>query len=76
MRHGDTAWVVLGAGILAYELAAVPDELMSDAADRWMVRHPWLVRAVAFTVAAHVANTIPNTLDPLHWLFRAKRLIR
>lgn len=75
MRPGDKAWCVLGAGVAAYELLAVEDELLSEAADRWMLRHPWIVRGAAFIVAAHVCNALPDKCDPLHWLFRVKRLI-
>lgn len=76
LRPGDKAWIALGAGVLVYELAALPEELMSEAADRYMLTHPWLVRSAAFIVAAHVANFVPAQCDPLAWLFRAKFLLR
>lgn len=76
MRPGDRAWIALGVGVGAYEVIAVEGELMSEAADRYMERHPWMVRAVAFTLAAHVANCFPDRYDPLHWLFLAKQKFR
>ena len=72
--QGDRAWVILGCGVVAYELVAADEELLSEAADRWMVRHPWLVRAVAFLLAAHVANAIQPRYDPVHRLFVVTRL--
>ena len=36
MRASDRAWVVLAAGIVTYEVAAKPEELMSEAVDRYL----------------------------------------
>lgn len=73
MRAGAKAWLTLAAGIIVYELGAEQDELLSEAADRAMLRHPWIVRAVALMLACHVANISPQRLDPIHWLFSLKR---
>lgn len=73
MRPADKAWLTLAAGVAAYEVLAVDDELLSEAADRYMLAHPWITRAVAYTLAAHLCNQLPDTLDPLHWLFTLKR---
>lgn len=72
MRAGDRAWLALGAAIVVYELGAEQDELLSEAADRWMLTHPWLVRTAALVLACHVANISPQRLDPIHWLFTLK----
>lgn len=76
MRPADKAWLTLAAGVAAYEVAAGDGELLSEAADRYMLTHPWLTRAVAFSIALHLCNAIPSTFDPLHWLFTLKRRIR
>ena len=68
MRAGDRAWIVLGVGVCVYELAAADDELLSEAADRYMLHHPWIVRVVAFVLAAHVANALHPRVDPVHRL--------
>ncbi|MGB0877559.1 MAG: DUF7427 family protein [Mycobacterium sp.] len=73
MRAGDRAWLTLGVAIAAYEWRAVDGELLSEAADRWIARHPWLVRLAVFMVASHVANVSPQWCDPLHWAFRLRR---
>ena len=73
MRAGDKAWIGLGIGVGVYEVLARDGELMSEAADRYMLRHPWLVRVVAFLLAAHVCNLLPDRCDPLHLLFLAQR---
>ncbi|MGB0971284.1 MAG: DUF7427 family protein [Mycobacterium sp.] len=72
MRAGDRAWLTLAAGIIVYELSAEDGELLSESADRAMLRHPWIVRGAAFLLAAHVSNTIKPSCDPIHRLFALK----
>lgn len=69
MRPGDKAWLALAAHVVVYEFLADDGELLSEAADRYMLTHPWLTRAVALMVAGHVCNLIPSWADPLHLLF-------
>jgi hypothetical protein len=76
MRPSDRAWVALAGAVLVYEIAAGEDELLSNAADRWMLTHPWTTRLGVAAVALHLANAVPERLDPLHWLFSVKRLLR
>lgn len=68
MRSGDWAWCVVGAGVLAYDVAAKSDELLSQACDRYLVTHPVITRAAVLYVAAHLLNVVPNRFDPLHRL--------
>jgi hypothetical protein len=35
MRHSDRAWLALAAGVAAYDLIAIDDEQLSDAAHRY-----------------------------------------
>ncbi|MGQ9348972.1 DUF7427 family protein [Mycolicibacterium gilvum] len=76
MRPANRAWLVLAAGVIGYEIAAAPGELLSEAADDWMLSHPWLTRAVAFSLASHICNAIPDTCDPIHHLFVLKQRLR
>lgn len=73
MRPANRAWLVLAAGVIAYEVAAPPGELLSEAADDWMVSHPWLTRGVAFALAAHICNVTPERWDVIHQLFVLKQ---
>ncbi|WP_264923101.1 DUF7427 family protein [Mycobacteroides chelonae] len=68
MRAADRAWLRLGAEIAAYELTAPPGELLSEGVDRYLMRRPWLTRAVVLVVAAHLLNLLPESIDPLHQL--------
>lgn len=77
MTPADKAWVTLGAGILAYDMLAPPGETLSEGADRYMLRHRWLVRGVACALTGHVCNLVPARYDVIHLAFSAMRhLIR
>ena len=73
MRAGDRAWIALGVGVVAWEIWG--SELLSTAADRYMLHHPWLTRTVAFTLAAHCCNVIPDRYDPIHQGFAWKQRV-
>jgi hypothetical protein len=68
MRTSDRAWVVLAAAIVTYEVVAQPEELMSEAVDRYLESRPWLTRLAVVVVSAHLLNAIPLRFDPLHQL--------
>jgi hypothetical protein len=73
LRPGDKAWIVLGAGVLSYDVLCSDGDTMSEAADAYVLRHPWVTRFVAFSLAAHVCNLAKPELDPIHWLFVLSR---
>lgn len=66
MRTSDRAWIILASAIVTYEIVAQPDELMSEAVDRYLDTRPWLTRLIVAIVAAHLLNLIPSRFDPLH----------
>lgn len=74
MRPADRAWIALGAGVLAYDVLASPEQTLSEGADRYMLTHPWTTRVVAFAVAGHVCNLLPNRFDAVHLLFTGLRV--
>ena len=63
---GELAWALLGAGIIAYEIAAPEGQLLSEAVDRFLVSHPVTTRVVIIGLAAHLLNAIAPEYDPLH----------
>jgi hypothetical protein len=65
MRTADQAWLALGAGVVAYEVAAPPGELLSEGVDRYLTRRKWTTRVVVIGLAAHLLNLIPQRFDPL-----------
>lgn len=76
MKPSDRAWITLGVGVVGFDLACAEGDTMSEAADRYMLRHPWLVRAVAFGLAAHCCNLVKPAYDPLHLMFVGMRKLR
>jgi hypothetical protein len=75
LKPSDTAWITLGVGVITYDVLAGPGETMSEGADRYMLRHPWLVRGVAFALAAHVCNIVSPRYDVVHQMFEAMRRV-
>lgn len=73
MRPADRAWIALATGVVAYDVLAPPGQTLSEGADHYMLRHPWVTRAVAAAVAGHVCNLLPNRFDVIHQMFKAVR---
>ncbi|AFN37731.1 hypothetical protein FGG44_gp37 [Mycobacterium phage MacnCheese] len=71
MRCSDKAWLALGAGVVAYEIAAPRGELLSEGVDRYLSRRPWTTHAVVVGLALHLLNLLPERLDPLNRLAAA-----
>ncbi len=80
MRAADKAWLVLCAGIIAYEAVAIEGELLSEGYDRYIATEHaakrLLAMAVPWVIAAHLTNTFPNEVDPISLGFRAMRRLR
>lgn len=76
LEPADKAWIAIGVGVLGFDVLCGEGGTLSEACDRYMQHHPWLVRTVAFLLAAHVCNVVKPEWDPVHWAFKAKRLIR
>jgi hypothetical protein len=53
-------------GIIMYEVFAPPSQLLSEAIDRALLRHPVLVRVGIMLVALHLINALPTKYDPIH----------
>jgi hypothetical protein len=68
MKHGDWAWCAIMAGVIAYEIKAPTNELLSQACDRYRKRHPVLTNLAIVYVAAHLMRRWPSQIDPLHQL--------
>lgn len=71
--RGEQAWIALAVLVVGYEIMAAPGELLSEAVDRFLARHPVLTRAAIITVALHLANALPDRVDPIHLLAVALR---
>lgn len=60
------AWAGLAAGVVAYEIACPNGELMSEGVDRALEKHPVLTMLAIGATALHLANLLPEQIDPFH----------
>jgi len=64
MTPAGKAWLVLFSGVAVYERLAPEGQLLSNAADRLVEKHPILGRAAILAagtiVTAHVGNFVPR----------------
>jgi hypothetical protein len=66
MRHSNSAWLAVTAGVLWYELTAPQGELLSEAVDRYRTAHPVITTTVVVYLAGHLLRLWPRPVDPLH----------
>lgn len=72
MRPAEKAWLALAAGVIGYEIFAEEGELMSEAVDRWLMKHPAVTTLGVVVTAMHLLNWIPKPIDPFHLLSRRR----
>jgi hypothetical protein len=62
---GDWGWVAVVALAIGYEILAgvFGKELLSMAATRYRINHPWLLRATVAMIAAHFGGFLPPCFD-------------
>lgn len=78
MRYSTKAWLGLGAYVVATEVCAPEDELLSQAVDRWLEKPPGRT-ASALTIVAtalHLLNLLPERYDPFAITIKTVRLAR
>lgn len=66
MKPSDIAWLALAIGIIGYEVAAPPGELLSEGWDRYLQRFPVSARVLPLVLTLHVINALPDQCDPVH----------
>jgi hypothetical protein len=68
MKHADYAWAALVAGIVTYEAACPPGQLLSEAVDRYRIRYPFVINGAILYISLHLLRQWPKRIDPLHRL--------
>lgn len=74
-RPAALAWGALTAGVVAYDVLCPPGETLSEGVDRALELERGRVLAlgaIAIT-AAHLANLLPERVDPFHRATNLKR---
>lgn len=74
-KPSTVAWGVLGLGVLGYDVLSPPGETLSEGVDRALEheRGRWIALGGIAVTAAHLANLIPERVDPFHHLTKLKR---
>jgi hypothetical protein len=63
MRPADRAWLVLGAGVIAWDALCPKGDLLSDASERYTAAHPVLWRGAIIYTAGHLMHVWPEKFD-------------
>ena len=74
-KPSTIAWGVLAAGVAAYEIKCPQGETLSEGVDRALENRKFksiVISGIAVT-ALHLANVLPEQLDPYHQLFKLKK---
>lgn len=74
-RSSTLAWATLVAGVTAYDYFCAPGDTMSERVDDWLEKPTTRVLALGAIgiTAAHLANVLPERVDPFHRLTSLKR---
>lgn len=66
-RRADRGWLTIVEFVFGHNIVAAGrgDEMLSEAFDRYLVRHPVLMHVVVVLVGLHLLNRLPRCADPL-----------
>ncbi|WP_440220940.1 DUF7427 family protein [Dietzia sp. MNB45] len=67
-RPSTAAWGVLAGGVLAYDLLSPNGETLSERCDDWIESHRAATYAAIGVTALHLANLLPQRVDPFYRL--------
>lgn len=69
-RPAETAWALLLGGAICYDLVARENQTLSEACDRAIERHPVMTLGAIAITAGHLANVLPERIDPIHQIHK------
>lgn len=76
IRPSTAAWIALGIGVAAFDVLAPDGETLSEGVDRALEHSPTrrvlALGGIAVT-AAHLANLLPQKIDPFHHALKWKK---
>ena len=74
-RKADPGWIAIGVFVAGHNVlhAGRGDEMLSEAMDRYLLRHPLLTHTAVVLVALHLLNRLPAWADPLGLMTRLPR---
>jgi hypothetical protein len=66
---GEHGWGALAAGVIAFDL--LNEETLSESVDKALERHRLLTMTAIGITALHLANLLPEKIDPFHQALKA-----
>ncbi|SKD60907.1 Uncharacterised protein [Mycobacteroides abscessus subsp. massiliense] len=63
---GNGMWAAIAAAVLYHEINCREGELLSEAVDRGLAKHPVPIYVLVLVTAAHLLNWLPSQTDPYH----------
>lgn len=63
MRPSDKAWLLLAAGVAAWDVLCPRGEMLSEASERYGRRHPLLWGGLVVYTAGHLLHVWPRRFD-------------
>jgi hypothetical protein len=76
MRNSDRAWLLLAAGVAAYDLVATDEEQLTGAARRYFKSQPVATASTILITGLHLIGGIPQWCDPFTLSLAACRRLR
>ncbi len=76
MQPRDYACLALATGVVTWDLLAPAEQTISEAADDYLVRRRAATEVGLLVLYLHVANKLPQRLDPIHGMFVGLRALR
>ncbi len=70
---GGQAWSVIFGFVFLHEMTCREEQLLSEAVDRGLERHPYLTYSLFAVTVAHLLNRLPNKLDPYWWVWKVTK---
>lgn len=59
-------WLGIGAIVLAHDVFCPEGQTLSEGVDRAIEKHPVLTLGAIAVTGAHLANILPEAIDPFH----------
>lgn len=64
----EKAWLALAGGVILYDVLCPEGQTLSEGVDHFLEEHKLLTLGAIAITAGHLANIIPQKIDPIHRL--------
>ena len=75
-RNSTAAWAAIGLGVLAFDMTCKKGDTLSERVDDWLSSEKKAIKVGTYAAigatALHLANLLPERVDPFHQLTKLK----